>query len=336
MKAPDDSQPAPLVGRLAPSPTGKLHLGHARSFLLAWWSVRSRGGRILLRMEDLDPDRVKAGDADGVLRDLEWLGLDWDGEVMWQSQRTDAYREALATLAEAGAIYPCICTRKEIASAAEAPHGTTPESMQVTPAAAQGDRYPGTCRDRFRSIEAARAASGRDAAWRFRTESADSQIVFEDAVHGCIQSNVAAEVGDFPLTRKDGVASYQLAVVVDDAAQAITEVLRGDDLLSSSARQILLMRSLGYPQPRFLHVPVVTDESGRRLAKRTDDLSLHELRERGVDPRRIVCWAARSTGLDCSAPARPDEFLEGFSLDRLPRMPQAIGERELAGWSADL
>ena len=302
---------APPVGRLAPSPTGRLHVGHARSFLLAWWSIRSRGGRLWLRMEDLDASRVRPGMEEGVLEDLEWLGLDWDGEAVRQSERLDLYRAAVAELEARGLVYPCVCSRREIRLAQSAPH------------ADDGARpYPGTCRGRFASREQAEADTGRSAALRFRVP--EGPIEIHDTFAPPATFDVAAEAGDFPIWTRDDIPAYQLAVVVDDAAQGVTEVLRGDDLLASAARQWLLQDALGLPHPTWIHVPLVTDTEGRRLASRSSDLSLAELREQGVDPRALVAWAARSAGLEAPPRATPAEILAEYDLARVPREPVAI------------
>ncbi len=298
--------PAPIVGRLAPSPTGLLHLGHARTFLVAWWHARSRGGSVLLRMEDLDRSRAREGLADRVLHDLEWLGLDWDGPVVRQSERTALYRDAIDALERAGLVYACTCTRKEIELAASAPHESDGSS-----------RYPGTCRARFPSLAEAEARTGRPACMRLHVT--DGEIAFVDELLGEQRVNVAQEVGDFPITSRDGMTAYQLAVVVDDHAQGVTEVVRGADLLSSCARQILVQRALSLPHPSWWHVPLVVDEHGQRLAKRTDALSLAGLRERGIDPRRIVSWAATASGMDVPALVRADECRRVFSVEHLPR-----------------
>ena len=295
------------VGRLAPSPTGRLHAGHARTFLLAWWSVRQRGGRMLLRMEDLDQDRVKPGMEAAVLEDLAWLGVDWDGEVVRQSERGDAYAAAVERLTADGRLYPCVCTRKEIAAAQSAPH------------AEPGGAYPGTCAGRYATVDEARAATGREPALRFRVPAGER--VVEDAFAGAYAEEPARTVGDFPVTRRDGEPAYQLAVVVDDAAQGVTEVLRGDDLLSSTVRQALLQEALGLPHPTWVHVPLVVDRDGRRLAKRADDLALAALRASGVAPGEVVRWAATSAGLEDRGPALAGAYLGAYDLGRLPRGP---------------
>jgi glutamyl-tRNA synthetase len=302
----------PVVGRLAPSPTGHLHLGHARSFLLAWWSARSRGGRVLLRLEDLDAERVRRGMAEATLEDLAWLGFDWDGDPILQSTRAADHAVALARLVASGLVYPCVCTRRELAEAASAPNR-----------GASVDAYPGTCRDRFASLTEAESVTGRTAALRFRTPV--GVVQFRDRLHGEQSFDVAAEVGDFPVTRRDGTIAYQLAVVVDDAVSAVTDVVRGDDLLASTARQLLLQRALGLAPPSWLHVPLVEDHTGRRLAKREDDVSLAALRAAGVTSSSIVTWSAVSAGLPRSSTARSaQEWLEEYAESALCHAPTRL------------
>lgn len=292
------------VGRLAPSPTGLLHLGHARTFLLAWWHLRQREGRVLLRIEDLDAPRCKEDFKSALCRDLEWLGLDWDAAPWLQSDGLPEMRLAVDNLAARGHVYPCICTRSDLKRALSAPH------------AGQGEvRYPGICRDRFASVEAARS-SGAEPAIRFRVPNGTTR--FNDSLFGPQSFDVSSECGDFVIARKDRSIAYQLAVVLDDARQGVTEVHRGCDLLASTARQWLLQEALGLPHPRWIHFPLVTDAHSRRLAKRADDLSLWELRQRGVDPRVIVSWAARSAGI--LSPSRVDalSLVREFKLELLP------------------
>ena len=299
---------AQVQGRLAPSPTGAVHLGNARTFLLAWLSVRARGGAVRLRIEDIDGPRVKADAAAGVVEDLRWLGLDWDGEIVVQSQRLPSYAKAAARLIELGIAYPCVCTRKEVEEAASAPHeGMGPD----------GAIYPGTCRGRFDSIEDARAQTGRDASLRFRVEVAN--VAFDDGFAG---PQAGAIAGDFVIQKRDGGPAYQLAVVVDDAAAQVSEVLRADDLLPSTPRQLLLYRALGLTAPRFLHVPLVTGGDGLRLAKRHGDTSLRHFRERGVAAAAVVGFLAKASGLRASgAPCMARELVADFSLVHLPRTP---------------
>jgi glutamyl-tRNA synthetase len=282
-------------------------LGNARTFLLAWLSVRSRGGTLLLRIEDIDGPRVKIGAAEQTFEDLRWLGLDWDGEPVWQGQRLPAYRTAAERLVTMGLAYPCVCTRKEIEDAASAPH----EGID------DGPVYPGTCRGRFADRAAAVAASGREPALRFKVDVA--AVPFDDGFSGAQRGAIT---GDFVVLKRDGGPAYQLAVVVDDSAQGVTEVLRADDLLPSTPRQLLLYRALGWPAPRFAHVPLVVGGDGLRLAKRHGDTSLRWLREQGVASDALVGHLAFLCGLrPRGARCRPGELLRGFDLRRLPREP---------------
>jgi len=282
------------VGRLAPSPTGSLHLGNARTFLWAWLSARSRGGRVLMRVEDLDTPRVKPGMVEKMLDDLRWLGLDWDGEPAVQSARQDVYREACRKLRPF--LFPCRCTRADIAAAQSAPH----EGGDAEP------RYPGTCRD-YR---------GEGQSWRFRVEP--GPVEFEDRLFGRQSVDVGATVGDFVVIKSPDRPAYQLAVVVDDIASGVTEVVRGDDLIPSTARQILLYRALGAQPPAWGHVPLVVGPDGKRLAKRHGDARIATLREEGIPPERIVGALAESSGLG-AGPAMPRDLLPRWSWDRLAR-----------------
>ena len=249
-----------VVGRFAPSPSGPLHFGSMVAALGSSLSARAAGGRWLLRIEDVDTPRTVPGAAEGILRTLEQFGFEWDGPVVWQSRRTDAYRAAFEALRAAGRVFPCACTRKEIADSALARDGTR--------------RYPGTCRDGL--------APGREArAWRLRVEP--GEVSFDDAVQGPIREDVAADVGDFVLLRADGLFAYQLAVVVDDAEAGVTEVVRGADLLDSTGRQILLQRLLGHPQPRYAHLPVASNAAGEKLSKQTLARAVE-----GADPARVL------------------------------------------------
>ena len=313
----DIAKPSDSVGRLAPSPTGWLHLGHARSFLIAWWHARSRGGRILLRLEDLDIERVKPGMVEAVIEDLRWLGLDWDGEPYVQSNGIDEINAAAASLVDRGLAYPCICTRKEIQAAMSAPHGESTETI-----------YPGTCRGRFKTLAAAERASGRPAALRF---AVPNQVVrIQDGIQGVCEFDVATAIGDFPILRRLGMPAYQLAVVVDDARQGVTEIVRGVDLLESCARQWLLQEALGLAHPQWWHVPLVADASGRRLAKRSDDVSLARLRTTGTDPRRIVAWVARSIGIRVPVCVRAEEVVAHFDMRNLPGCEVRVTSSDLA------
>lgn len=327
--------PAPR-GRLAPSPTGALHLGNARSFLLAWLAIRSRkGGILVLRIEDLDGPRVKAGADAAAIEDLRWLGLDWDegedagGEFgpYRQSERGDRYRAAIDRLFGLGLAYPCVCTRAEIERAASAPH---PDEHDVA--------YPGTCRGRFASVAAAESASGRPASVRFRVEP--GLVAVGDGFASARSFDVARESGDFVIEKVERAgkkagertAAYQLACVVDDAAMKIDEVLRGDDLFGSAARQILLYRALGLAAPRFFHVPLLVGEDGRRLAKRHGDTTVRRFRESGVPAAAVVGWLAAVSGLvPFGARAMPRDLVPGFDLARVPRERVVVREADVGG-----
>ncbi len=307
-----------IHGRLAPSPTGVLHLGNARTFLLAWLSVRSRGGILTLRIEDIDGPRIRAGAEAAALEDLAFLGLHADGDPVRQTDRLALYRTTADRLVALGLAYPCVCSRTEIENAASAPHGT------------EGPRYPGTCRARFASLGEARAATGRDPALRFRVDP--GIVVHEDGFRGRVETDVCAETGDFVIMKRDGTPAYQLAVVVDDAGMGITEVLRGDDLLSSTGRQILLYRALGRKEPQFIHVPLVVGEDGRRLAKRHGDTTVARLRREGIGAARIVSWLADTAGLPRQGrEVMPPDLVPIFDLRHLPRDPVVLREDPFAG-----
>ncbi|WP_417738122.1 tRNA glutamyl-Q(34) synthetase GluQRS [Rosistilla oblonga] len=303
-------QNGPPVGRLAPSPTGAQHLGNARTYILAWLSIRSRGGRVVLRIEDIDSPRVKPWAVQQAIDDLAWLGLDWDEgpdiggphQPYIQTQRIDRYSAILDRLRDQELLYPCACTRKDIEEAASAPHE-----------AHDGPVYPDTCAG-WR-VGDPLPESGHFC-WRFRSRR--QRVSFVDRVSGPQSKIPHAELGDFPVTRKTGEAAYQLAVVADDIAMGITEVCRGDDLLSSTFRQIDLFDALGHPLPQFVHVPLVVGSDGRRLAKRHGDTRLSYFRERGARPESIVGWALWSAGLiESWQPIQPQEFVESFDLDAI-------------------
>jgi glutamyl-tRNA synthetase len=307
-------------GRFAPSPTGPLHLGNARTALLAWLAARAAGGEFLVRVEDLDRPRTRQGQEERILEELRWLGIDWDegpdrggrAGPYRQSERQPRYSEALERLRGAGRAYACFCSRSEIAAASQAPHGPSDD----------GPRYPGTCRA-IDAAEAARRGARRPPAWRLAVPP--GPVAFDDGVHGSRAFDVDATVGDFVVSRADGIAAYQLAVAVDDAAMEITDVVRGDDLLPSTARQLLVYRSLDLEPPRFAHVPLVVGEDGDRLAKRHGALSLGELRARGADPLRVVGLLAALSGLaPAGARVHPRELVAGFSLSRVRQGPAVL------------
>ena len=280
-----------MRGRFAPSPTGTLHLGNLRTALLAWLFARSAGAEFLVRMEDLDTGRVRPGAAEEQLADLAALGLDWDGEVVRQSVRGALYERALARLESLGLLYECYCTRAEIRAAASAPHGPPADGA-----------YPGTCRSLTAAERAARRRAGRPPALRVRADGARVELV--DRLVG----PQAGVVDDFVVRRNDGAIAYNLAVVVDDAAQGVREVVRGRDLLETTPRQLWLARSLGLPEPSYAHVPLVLGPDGRRLAKRHGDVTLRE-----VLPAAARAWMADTLGFE------PDPM--SFDPVRIPREP---------------
>jgi len=298
------------VTRLAPSPTGALHLGNARTFLVNWLLARQNGWRIILRIEDLDGPRVKTGADRLAIEDLQWLGLDWDEGPIYQSPRQSLYDAAAMRLLEAGAAYPCTCSRKEVESAASAPHAEDGAAI-----------YPGTCRERFRTLQEAAARTGRPAALRFAAAQSTT-LSFDDGFAGRQTCHPASDLGDFVIRKADGTAAYQLAVVVDDAEAGVTDVVRGDDLLDSTPRQILLYRALGLELriPKYYHLPLVVGPDGRRLAKRHGDTRLLMYREAGVPAARILSLLARWCGIAVSQPvSHAADLLPHFDFARLPR-----------------
>lgn len=267
-------------GRLAPSPTGELHLGGAATFLVAWLEARRRRAPLLLRIEDVDTARATQAFADEIMRDLRWLGLCWDEGPTYQGTRAARYEEVLADLAARGLTYLCDCSRAEIARVASAPHEGE-----------EGPRYPGTCAPHGMSARAFR----RPPAVRFAVPP--GRLSFVDLVYGAGEEDVGQTVGDFVLRRGDGVYAYQLAVVVDDADAGIDHVVRGADLLSSTGRQVALLQAIGAPAPTYLHTPLLAMPDGTRLAKRTEGLSVRAHREAGTPPERLLGGLAHLLGL---------------------------------------
>ena len=315
---PGPAHPMSAVGRLAPSPTGAQHVGNARTYLAAWLSARSQGGRVLLRIEDIDSPRIKPHAAAQAMDDLRWLGLDWDGPAEAQSSRLELYREALARLRRQGQAYPCACTRGDIERAASAPH-----------LGQEGPAYPGTCAWR----SSGDIPLGTPFCWRFR---ATESPAFLDRVAGAQRIDLRVESGDFvvwksPRPPNPDAPAYQLAVVVDDAAQGVTEVVRGDDLIPSTPRQLLLYAALGSTPPTFAHVPLVVGQDGRRLAKRHGDTRLSALREAGVKAEALVGLLAWSCGwLPAPREISPRELLPLFDLATIPRGPFVLAQALLA------
>ena len=314
----------PLVGRLAPSPTGAQHLGNARTYLLTWLSIRARSGRLLLRIEDIDSPRVKPWATQQAIDDLRWLGLDWDegpdrpGDhaPYFQTERMSNYALLLDRLRQTEQVYPCCCTRSDIAQAASAPHANQ-----------EGPVYPGTCA----------ARSSRDSetltppyAWRFRLPR--ELAAYRDGFAGPQQLDLGT-LGDFVVYKSSGTPAYQLAVVADDSAMGVTEVVRGDDLIPSTFRQLALYRAFGWDPPVFYHVPLVVGTDGRRLAKRHGDTRLATLRRDGIRPETVVGWLAWSSGLlERPHPVRPGDLLAEWDWSRIRRQRVIWNPAILEDW----
>lgn len=316
-----------VVGRFAPSPTGDLHVGSALAALAAWASVRSRGGRFVWRVEDLDGPRAVPGSAERQMDDARWLGLDWDEgpdvggshRPYRQSERGAIYEAALRRLADGGHVFPCRVSRADLRALASAPHGA--DGLPPYPAALRPAALPTDWVDD--------PASVADAALRFRVEA--GKVAFTDRIVGEITEDVSASVGDFVLKRRDGVYAYQLAVVVDDLAMGVTEVVRGMDLLDSTARQILLIEALGGTPPTYAHVPLLVGADGEKLSKRDAGLTVRSLREGGVAPEALVGWLAAALGQGDARPRTPAEVADTFEARRIRPdpvvVPNALAER---------
>ena len=302
------------AGRYAPSPSGRMHLGNLMCCLLAWLSAKSKGGQVLLRIEDLDTVRCPRVYADAIMDDLAWLGLAADGPTptVYQSERSEIYQQYYDILLKKGLVYPCFCSRSQL-HAASAPHRSDGQVV-----------YAGTCRG-LSDAEVARRSLTRAPA--FRVQVPDEEIAFTDGHLGRYAENLARDCGDFYLRRADGVFAYQLAVVVDDALMGVTEVVRGSDLLSSTPRQLWLYRELGLTAPQFYHLPLLLAPDGRRLSKRDGDQSLENLRAR-YTPQEIIGKLAYVCGLqDTAAPAAPQELVPGFSWDKVPQQDILLPEK---------
>ena len=286
-----------VVGRFAPTPSGRMHLGNVFAALIAWLSVRSRSGALVLRMEDLDTQRTSADFADVLRDDLRWLGLNWDQETAPQSQRSDVYDRYFEKMMDEGLLYPCYCTRSQLHSV-NAPHLS--DGTYV---------YPGTCRD------LTDPPPGRKPAWRVKVP--DKVWAFRDRVQGDYALNLADGCGDMVVRRADGVYVYQLAVTVDDGESGVTEVVRGMDLLSSAPRQMYLQELLGFAHPEYGHVPMLLAPDGRRLSKRDRDLDLGELRKRMTAPELIGHLAFAAGLIEKDRPISAAELAGEFTWDRL-------------------
>ena len=291
-----------VVGRFAPTPSGRMHLGNVFAALMAWLSVRSQNGMMVLRMEDLDTERTKTEYAEILLDDLAWLGLDYDVVTPPQSTRTKVYDRYFAILQEKSLLYPCYCTRSQLHSV-NAPHLS--DGTYV---------YPGTCRD---LTDAQRDAFDRAPSWRVKVP--DKLWEFTDRAQGFYQENLAADCGDFVVRRADGAYVYQLAVTVDDGEAGVTEVVRGRDLLSSAPRQMYLQELFGFSHPSYAHVPMLLAADGRRLSKRDKDLDLGQLRQ-NLSAQQLLGWLAYSAGLiDRKEPVSARELVGEFSWDKLKK-----------------
>ena len=314
----------PYRGRFAPTPSGALHLGGARTALVAWLDARASNGELVLRVEDLDHPRMVPGAEQRILDDLRWLGLTWDeGPDLGgsyapyrQSEKLARFGEIVAELLAAGKAYPCYCSRKEIAQVSVAPHGPADD----------GPRYPGTCRN-LTWEQLSHRARARRPAIRLRVEP--GEVDWSDRLRGDRSDDVSATVGDFVLRRSDGIPAYQIAVVVDDAEMRISDVIRADDLVSSTARQILIYRALEFNTPRFGHVPLVLGSDGKRLSKRHGAIGIGAFRAAGVPPERVIGHLAATLSL-CSPGTliTPDALVKTFSLAKLPTAPTLFSALE--------
>jgi glutamyl-tRNA synthetase len=312
-------------GRFAPTPSGQMHIGNAWTALLAWLQIRCEGGQFVLRIEDIDKPRSRPEHAVQIMRDLRWLGIDWDegpdvsgryGPYM-QSQREEMYNEAFQRLLEGGWLYPCYCSRAELAAIASAPHGLVSE----------GPVYPGTCR---KLTAAQRAAKGNKKTPSFRFAMPDKDIYFLDMALGP-QCFAPCTGGDFIVKRADGIFGYQLAVVVDDAAMEITDVLRGADLIDSTPRQLLLYEALGLKPPRFTHVPLLFGPDRNRLSKRHGSVAIAGIRSAGTKPEQVIgCLAYLSGFIKRPEPLKAAELIPLFNLEKIPKTPVILEESLLS------
>ena len=300
------------VGRFAPTPSGRMHLGNVFAALIAWCSIRSQKGRLVLRMEDLDTQRTSAEFADTLRKDLTWLGLDWDQETPPQSQRGAVYDRYFEKLSDLGLLFPCYCTRSQLHNV-NAPHRS--DGTYV---------YPGTCRS---LSDVQKAAFGREPAWRVRVP--DKTYTLTDLVQGKFSQNLEEDCGDFVVRRADGIYVYQLAVTVDDGEAGVTEVVRGEDLLGSAPRQMYLQELFGFPHPRYGHVPMLLAPDGRRLSKRDRDMDLGYLQQH-MTPERLIAHLAFASGLiDHNQSISARELAAEFQWDSLKKDPICLEGMEI-------
>ena len=296
-----------VIGRFAPSPTGPLHVGNLRTAVIAWLGAHQQDGELLLRIEDLDRMNSKPEHEARQVSELAELGMAFGSNVIRQSERFEQYRAIVEQLRQQDLVYPCYCTRREILESTQAPHGPTVEGA-----------YSGTCRHLSTHERSEREKNGRPPAWRLQTNN--ERYIVDDVVAG----PTPTVIDDMVLLRNDGVPAYNLAVVVDDAAQGVAQIVRGDDLLYGTGRHIHLQKLLGYPTPQYVHVPLVVGPDQERLAKRHGAVTLEVLSQRGINQREVLGELARSIGIDVDRPNSVSELLVGFSLNRLPRSPWTI------------
>lgn len=296
-----------VIGRFAPSPTGPLHIGNLRTAVIAWLCAHQQDGELRLRIEDLDRINSKPEHEERQINELAQLGMTFGSKFIRQSERFDLYRDIVDGLRQRDLVYPCYCTRREILESTQAPHGPSIEGA-----------YTGTCRDLSSRDRSERERSGRPPAWRLRTNN--EQYLVDDVIAG----PTPTVIDDTVLLRNDSVPAYNLAVVVDDAAQGVTQIVRGDDLLHGTGRHIHLQKLLGYPTPQYVHVPLVVGPDGERLAKRHGAVTLEDLSRRGIGTQEVLGELARSIGIDVDQPNRASDLLAGFSLERLSRSPWTI------------
>lgn len=303
------------IGRIAPSPSGRMHLGNAFSALLAWAHARSKGGSFILRLEDLDERCRRPEHHEGLLEDLSWLGLDWDGEPSLQTDRVQAYHYALEAIEKRAEVYPCFCSRADL-HVASAPHASDGSVL-----------YQGTCRA---LDDAEREQRMEDHRYALRLHVPDKVVSFDDEIQGPYEQDLTSECGDFVVQRSDGVYAYQLACVVDDIHSGVTDIVRGSDLLASTPRQLYLYELLDAPMPRYAHHPMLLAPDGRRLSKRDGDLEIASLRERGFAAADIVGYLAHLAGQSAEpTPLLASELLESFDIGTVPAADVIVDSESL-------